>query len=271
MGLPFLGVASLATKHAQRISWLSVGSGDPNAKDYTRGVVFGGGIEQARFRAEFNPKWVQRRPLFTLGALAAPHSLPVLLQRWRTLEQSRNPFLELYRSVLFQPDLPARAQFLYLVQALEALHTIEHRPAERGAQTKYKARRRALLDQLGVLELNPSDLRFIRNTWSKRRPISLESRLHGLLRALPTSVETRLRGLPGLAPIADQLCSDGIAKTLPAQLSKLRNQLSHGDRTYDEDELRPWVEVVNVVAQANLLRLLGFDQTFIEHALEPEL
>lgn len=66
-----------------------------------------------------------------------------------------------------------------------------------------------------------------------------------------------------MAPIASDLSTLG-AKTLAAQLEKLRNQLSHGDRTYEESELLPWVRAAEVMCRAHLMRLLGFDSLHIE-------
>jgi hypothetical protein len=73
--------------------------------------------------------WLSRTSgLFTASELPAP--LPDVIERWRQLDSSDNPFPELYR-LASAPDLPERARFLYLVQALEGLHGFEHNADDR--------------------------------------------------------------------------------------------------------------------------------------------
>lgn len=102
----------------KRASWLTVSTepADASGKErqaYPSGVVFGSGIEQVPYEAEYREEWRRAEgiPLFTLATM--PMSLPELLRRWLALNQADNPFIE----------LPARARFLYLIQALEALHS----------------------------------------------------------------------------------------------------------------------------------------------------
>jgi hypothetical protein len=72
-------------------------------------------------------------------------SLPDLVTKWRTLEQDGNPFMELFGLTLRQADLPARARYLYLVQALEALHSYENRTEDEQAQAAFEQRRAEVL------------------------------------------------------------------------------------------------------------------------------
>ena len=127
---PMLSLAAYATKGPQSVSWLSVHSGE--GRESRSGTVFSGGIDQIPYTSNYNVDWIRKpelRPLFTLNAL--PTALPQLVVTWRDLRTSDNPFVELYGLTLFQRDLPARASFLYLVQALEALHGYEHQAETR--------------------------------------------------------------------------------------------------------------------------------------------
>jgi hypothetical protein len=254
---PLLGLAALATKGPQRLSWLTVHAGSEEGKRAgPSGVVFGSGIWQAPYEAEESekgrdPDW---RPLLTLRDI--PIGLPAVLVAWRDLERSKNPFLELYRSVLFQHDLLPRARFLYLIQALEGLHSYENRKADEDAQARFGVRRQKIIDDMNSAGVASKVVRFIRDNWSKRRSDSLDRRLRDLIEALPAEAQKRLehRGLP----LSTELQADG-ERRLDQKLRRLRNELSHGTRRIEEEKLEPWVDLLETIAQFHLLRRLGID------------
>jgi hypothetical protein len=105
---PLLGLTALATRAPQQLGWVVVRAAPDDPADQAGeacSVVFGSGISQEPYQAEeppvrTDPDW---RPLLTLRTL--PVGLPAVLRAWRDLEASDNPFLELYRSVLFQPAI----------------------------------------------------------------------------------------------------------------------------------------------------------------------
>jgi len=117
--------------------------------------------------------------VFTLSSLLH-QSLLELVRNWASLLQDRNPFLELFRSVLFTPDLPDRAKYLYLIRALETLHATENAAEESQAQGVFEFRRAELLVTLKDV-LEPKDMKFIKEGWSKKRPESLTRRLEELI------------------------------------------------------------------------------------------
>lgn len=92
-------------------------------------------------------------------------------------------------------------------------------------------------------------------------------RLLGLLSELPTPVLNTIQSDARLDPIRSRLIAEDEATTLQAQLRVLRNQLSHGQRNYPDDELDPWVAAVEVVCRARVLALLRFSASDIEKAL----
>jgi hypothetical protein len=263
---PLIDLASFATKRPQTLAWLNVHHG--TGRSLRSGTVFTGGIDQSPYAAHYDEEWrtnVQRRPLFTLAGL--PLTPMKLVRTWRALESSDDPFVELYKAALFQPDLPPRARFLQLVQALEARHSFANRVKDGRGQKKFEAKRAQLIQAAQLAGLSTRDLRFLKAEWSKAKRDSLERRLLPLLNDLPASVRNRIETDQALAPIRSQLIADEDATTLQAQLRVLRNQLSHGDRNYPDYDLRPWVDVVETVCQAQLLSLLGFSRPQIEKAL----
>ncbi len=254
---PLLELTALATRAPQRLSWVTVHAAPSDSQERaTRhsGVVFGSGIWQEPFTADEpavrpDPDW---KPLFTLGNLRT--GLPSVLRVWREQQASANPFLDLYRSVLMQPDLPPRARFLYLIQALEGLHGFEHRAADESAQATFQEKRQRAVVELDAAKLPPKTLRFIKDNWSRRRLDSLDRRLRELIADMPEAGRDAMehRSLP----LAAELEGEG-EKRLDQMLRRLRNDLSHGTRQVEEDDLAPWVELLERIAQHHLLSRLG--------------
>jgi len=282
--MPLLRVASLATRQPQRLAWITVHSSDPDAGGVERrsgpsGIVFGTGISQAPYQASFPEEFREHetRPLFTLASLPVP--LQDLIVRWRGLEDGRNPFVELYTQALMQSDLPQRARYLYLLQALEALHGHENQRQDARSQAGYAAKRESALADLaavaevGELAEHPvrerllTATRFIKRNLMKRQPDSLDRRIDVLIKQLPEAVCDQLH-TPEMATIESDLVEDG-QTTLPNQFRVLRNWLSHGVRNYPPRELRPWVRAAEILCRAHALRLLGFDDQAIVGGLAP--
>jgi hypothetical protein len=261
---PLVDVVSLACGDRQRLAWLTIRCGA--GRDEISGVVFGGGIAQEPYQAGYDDEWrfSGPRPLFTLASL--PVQLPTLLRRWRRLASADDPFLLLYRRVLLDPELPPRARYLYLIQALEALHGHENQMAEDRAQRRFVRERKSLLGELEQLGLSTARLRFLKGNWSKQRRISLASRLSDLLKTVPAAIRGGLEE-PEMAKIAEELRTERNATVLHEQLATLRNDLSHGRRSYEDAELNPWVKCLDVLCRAHLLRRLGLDDAAIERAL----
>lgn len=270
--MPLLRIAALATHQPQQLSWLTVNTAPRTARDdermrSTTGTVFGSGIEQEPYEAEYREEWREpaNRPLFTLATI--PMSLIDLVRSWRALERDENPFIELFGLTLRQTELPARARYLYLVQALEALHSYEHRAKDDEAQATFEQRRSEVLGSLRQVELPPGTLSFIKENWSKRHADSLDRRLRDLIDQLPEPV----RGVVSTPPAGDILAAmttDG-PQPIEALLRILRNDLSHGNRNYDDGSIRPWVQIVGTICRAHALRLLGFDNDAVVAGLAP--
>lgn len=263
---PLLGLAAFATKGPQTVSWLSVLVGED--REQRSGTVFSGGIDQAPYTANYNADWIRNPellPIFTLATL--PIELPRLVTRWRELQSSDNPFVELYGLTLFQRNLPARAKFLYLVQALEALHGFEHQAEDEQRAAEFKDRRKDVIDEAAAAGLSAESLKLLREQWSKRPLDSLDRRLTALLDELPTALREQLEANTELEPVRSELKNEGNAETLAAQIRVLRNHLSHGTRNYEDPALSPWVKTLETICRAHLLRLLGFAEFAIEESL----
>ncbi len=263
---PLIDLASIATKRPQTLSWLTVHHGTGRTR--VSGTVFTWGVHQSPYAAHFDNEWrlnSERRPLFRLAEL--PVTPMKLVRNWRGLQAGDDPFVELYRAALFQLDLPPRARYLHLIQALEARHSYANRDADAKAQLAFEARREQVVEAAAKAGLATNDLRFLKDEWSKRRSDSLERRLVPILNELPPRVRQTMESDTHLDTIRKQLIADAGATTFQAQLRVLRNQLSHGDRNYPDYDLAPWVAAIETLCRAQLLALLGFPSPAIEKAL----
>jgi hypothetical protein len=99
----------------------------------------------------------------------------------------------------------------------------------------------------------------------KRARDSLDRRIKGILDMIPQAVVARL----------EDYRDDPIALHYPQRESvsfqeitrRLRNDLSHGNYNPDAEHLKSWIERLDRLAQAQLLRLLGFSADLIASRL----
>src|SRR5579862_6432742 len=266
---PLLKVAALATRRPQKLSWLVVEALPPGDQERRSlrpsGQLFGSGIAQEAYEAKYpgDPRGRENRPLFTFATM--PVALPVLLRRWRECEEDNNPFVELFGQALAHGDLPARARFLHLVQALEALHSYEHRADDESAQRAFETKRAEVLAALKVSDIERAVMEFIRENWSRRRQDSLSRRLDDLIQRLPAPARESL--VTSEMTTVAEILEVSERPILANQYQRLRNHLSHGSRNFGDSELRPWVRSIERLCRGQALRLLGFDDIAIESAL----
>ena len=166
--------------------------------------------------------------------------------------------------VISQPELPNRARYLFLVQALESLHGVEHQAEDEASQTAFQTDRKRVLTELDEVGLNTDSLRFIKKNWSKRRPDSLARRLRDLIAWLPQVAADEVQALASTS-IANYLeeCA-GQELDVETLLQGLRNELSHGNSHWDEGTVAPWSDALELACRLHVLRLLGFDNQQIE-------
>jgi hypothetical protein len=74
---------------------------------------------------------------------------------------------------------------------------------------------------------------------------------------------------PELRPLADRLRATRpkLGNGLHEELAALRNGLSHGE-SYPDDELEPWLRLIDLVCRATLMRLLAFPASYIAAAMQ---
>ena len=260
--IPFARLMSFGMRKPRRTSWVVLSERDVTQNSPVRAQLFGGGITQQPYKAA-RPTIRQEddHPLFTAQDLPSP--LPDLLTRWRNLDSSDNPFPELYR-LASVPDLPERARFLYLVQALEGLHGFEHRGSDSRRQSRYESKRTVILDEIEE-EIGPEQSRRLGKIVPRRAPDSLDRRILSICKNTPQAVIARLSHETD-DPIALRYAADGDLR-FEQIVRRLRNDLSHGNFNPLSGELLGWAGRLDRLCQAQLLRLLSFGPDLIDSRL----
>ncbi len=107
---------------------------------------------------------------------------------------------------------------------------------------------------------------FLKKHLSKSPMSSLDECLRSTFRGLPIDVTQELGNTELVQSVqADPRKPDGV----PGALRLVRNDLSHGTRSYDVMQVHEVATILNRAARAHLLRLLGCDEKIQTAALAP--
>lgn len=191
-------------------------------------------------------------------------SLLELFRRWQGLQAAENPILNTYDITAVGRNQHPRARYLLLNQALEGLCGYEKRLE--GAQSTFATERASAVARCKEA-LDGATLRFIKKYLVRRRPVGLDSILREMFRALPVDVEPVLADGALVKSVRSE--DSSITSTLDA-LRVIRNNLSHGSKTYDRRDLSEAADILERVVRGHLLRLLGVSDEIITRVLAPE-
>ena len=248
---PLHRLIGLSTWRQEKITYLAVRPAA--AKDQRHLQVFGSNITQQPYASDDNEVLRTRRAFQCWDTDDA--SLLDLLRGWQRAQHDRHPLVETLAAFMFLPAQEPRPRFLLLIQALEGLYGHEHADRIDARNTQQRERRRQVIEALNQCEhLEPGDRRFIKDNLPKRAVSSLEPALRYVVNILPVDLEPDLQALA----ITHQVIADNDnAKDWAAALRVVRNDLSHGTRTWDSDLLEPAAGILEKVARCHLMRTIG--------------
>lgn len=263
--LPMRRMISIATAGPRAvISFLAIDGTDED--HMTRDQVFGWHITQKPLNSQSTAiRRIHSAILLTTDEL----SLLDLAVKWGELSAKQHPMVESYGALSTSEEQHPRSRFTLLLQSLEGAYGIENRDTSATRRDRFAARRTAFLDRL-IPALSADEARYLRKNLMRTPAEGLETALTVTFRSLPTDLRpeiektdliTSYRGL-------DQTRKDVRLETV---LVRIRNDLSHGTRAYDADELDEAADLLERVVRAELLRLLGAPRAAQERALaKPE-
>lgn len=227
---PLRELVTLATLEPQTVAWATLDEEHEHASTEvsTRSFqLYSQDIHQAPYAPAADPHQ-ESRTLFTFPEL--PYSPVDLLRRWEDLRTAHRGFIRPLMQGLTEQMNP-RARFLFLVQALECLHT---ETAGEGPVpvAQHRAKRKEVLQAVKDAGLDKK--------WADRYGrFSLAERLTPLLDAVRSDVER----------VADVVL-------VPGDIPDIRNRLSHGAEDYSWQALRPAMRVMSAIGAAHVLRQL---------------
>jgi ApeA-like protein/HEPN superfamily Apea-like protein len=250
---PLLQIATFLSGRKQQITQLALlrdrsehsDSGRPTSRQRLK--VYGSSLGQSVYAAA-RPDPSQPRPMYAFSEL--PYDLLELLERWRRLTADVPQALKPYLNTLFMEDLPARAKFLYLAQTIEAIHRSLENP---GVYTTHKSMRDAVLKRVKELELEQPMRAFLHDRIDRHGGPSLKSRIENLVDTVPGNIQN-------VALVAD----------LASQVPRVRDDLSHGLKDYEPQELRPFIRAMKLLADAHLLGILELSPDHAVRLLDDE-
>jgi ApeA N-terminal domain 1 len=259
---PLRQLVSLTTQSPREIHcFLAIQDADePHA---SRDQVFGWDITQSTQNAS-------RRAVEEVQTLVNLRvddaNLLALLQSWRRLSREHHPLVETYGSMTTMAEQHPRSRVLLLLQALEGLYgfeTSERRAEKEEAHLKNRA---AVLERAkNVLEL--ADMKFIRENLPKRPPGGLHDALTSIFESLPVDIRSQFEATDLFALVRSSY--EGFAKARTEEvLAQVRNLLSHGSATFDPRDLLDVADLLERVARAETLRVIGAPDTSRRRALE---
>lgn len=261
---PLRGLIAAATGKRVDISYMTCSlavEGDQRPQQRRQFQVFNESVTQTPYTSSNS---LRDKDISVLRMASDGHSLLDLLRRWQDLQAAENPILNTYDITAVGPSQHPRARYLLLIQALEGLCGYEKRFDD--TQSSFTSQRESILARCKA-DLDGAVYKFVKKYLAKRRPIGLDSVLREMFQALPVDVE---QGFADSALVKSVRSDDpSVSSTLDA-IRVVRNDLSHGNRTYDRLELAEAADILERVVRAHLLRLLGVSNEIITRVLTPE-
>lgn len=260
--VPLRRIVSIATGDAQPLTYLAVDASSVDGpRTHQRRQVYGLGITQEPYQSDHA---AVRQSSTAVRIAVDGLSLLDMLRRWQGLEENHHPLIETYGAMLSATDEHPRSRFLLLVQALEGLHGHETAAAYEERKNHHTDERKTLIEALQNADtLNSQQLKFVKKNLSKNPPRGLNEALHYLLGALPVDLTPRLAGCKLLTNYLTETQGPE-AQRVAYALSRVRNDLAHGNKGFDAYDLHEAVTVLERIVRAHALRLLGCPEPVLE-------
>lgn len=258
---PVRRIVSVATGRQEHVTSLMLLTNAAEAQQPGRWQVFGAGIHQDPYNSSEEGL---RDVKSALACAPDDVSLLDLVIAWQGAEADHNPLIETYGSMVTLEGEHPRSRYLLLVQAIEGMHGHESRAGLDARNERFAAQRMELLERVEK-QISPDDLRFLRDRLPKRAPSGLDGVLLSIVRDLPTDPVPQLTRHPLVTRVMDQ--DPRAQRTWYGALRTIRNDLAHGNRGYEAEELHGLVQILERIVRAHFLRILGCPEVAQQRAL----
>ncbi|NWL26506.1 hypothetical protein DM794_05430 [Paenarthrobacter ureafaciens] len=263
---PLRGVSTIAMGKKSEVTFVAlspvVEDQDLTSKSSSYFQLYGSGISQQPFAASSVGSVTSRPALrFTADGI----SLLSLIEGWQQHVAAGHPLFETYASVLGVPDDHPRNRFLLLLQALEGHYGKVNTADLADRQKEFDLDRSRHLDVIeSSKHLDKDTRKFIKKYLSRKPPQGLDTSLRWAVKTLPSNVDSR---------IADSELVKAVLRDHESindwsnALRQIRNDLAHGNRSYDVLELLPLTRTLDQVVRAHILKSLGADDDALKEML----
>lgn len=251
---PMQQLCSLASGRSCRVTYVVLRSGSGAAGQLSQ--LFAHGITQESYDSDY-------RKIFGMSMgvnLAADDvSLLALARGWQTARDEKHPIVETYGSMLLIDEHP-RSRFLLLLQALEGAHGFQQRSTFAARLLAHKVAVEELLAKVRDCT-NAKERGTLKYALKLIHP-GLEEALTELFDALPIDVRPWFESTKLIKEVRS-----GTSLDVVGALRIVRNDLAHGNRGYETDDLRRVVKLLDRVVRAQALQLLGCPARTLENVL----
>ncbi|MBF6164914.1 hypothetical protein IU486_09025 [Streptomyces gardneri] len=254
---PLYRVVSTLTGRGESVAYLEMQPAEEGESDFPFCQVFAGPISQSPYMPETRKFRVPQDSVLRLRQDGV--SLLNLVEKWQTLEEEQNPLIHTFDPYALGVEQHPRARFLLLIQALEGMSNHEKRLEDR--VIAFQEKRQRVINE-AMKYLSGAYRKFAKNQF-KKSPVSLDDRLRDMLASLPVDPTGRI----GNVALVRRVCQEKGESEVGA-LRIIRNDLAHGNRTYDAYQLAEVAEALQSIVRAHVLRVLGLSPEIQGRILE---
>lgn len=260
--VPLRNIISLSTGRQETISHLAVALGPSGAETLDCMQVYGSTLTQQPFASDPNDV-LQTRLAFNCHGDDSV-SLLKLCRGWQSAKTDRHPLVETLEALAPLDQQYGRPRFLLLVQALEGLHNFANGPAIDESAAQHAKNLAQAKSALAAAEgLDPKIQTFVKKELPSRPSADLARTLRWVQRALPVDVAEHLERLE----LVRKVIAETEARNWSEALRTVRNDLSHGSRTWDRELLADTADLLERMARAHLMNVIGCPPSATTRAL----
>lgn len=263
---PLHRLMGLATNREEKITYLALHLASSEDERH-RVQVFGTGIAQRPYASDYN-EILHTKRAFECHGEGRP-TLLALCRGWQQAHDAQHPLIDTLAPFLFLPRQHPRPRYLLLVQALEGLHGHDNQEATSARNQAHLQRRDEALAAVDDSEnLSPEIKRWLKKNVPKRPATSLEPALKDVVASLPVNYSDKMNALDLVQTVITS--TDNDATHWAAALRVVRNGLSHGSRSWDSHLLEPAAGLLEPIARAHLMRVVGVPDALIQAFLHSD-
>lgn len=262
--LPLKELLSIAAGRPLNINYLL--AHESTFKTGTSGdQIFGWDIKQTPLNAQ---REEPHRGSPAIKIISQDTDLLNLLITMKSLEEVGHPLVQTYSTLAASHQQHPRARVLLFLQSLEGAFGYHHANKTQESETKYQDDRKKIIGLLENLaketpaegQLSRKQLRFIKKNMVKKRHVSLSEVLESYF---DNHSEIAWKELEDIEAVRSEFDDHKVGTTelnIAQALTRIRNALSHGRKSYTNNDLNRIAIILDRMVRCEFLELVGLDR-----------